>query len=196
MLTFSATAQNYEFVDKDGNTVADGTTVIRNEAEDDGFGGILLHSGLAVKNVGAPANYQVRIHNTITQIDNGSMQVCFPQYCHNYTTTGSNKSEEAKLNTDEVKDIQSEWLPTAYGECIVTYQAMALQPMGNLFVEKGGPKVTVHYVYADPTGVSAVRNVEQKSDIYTLDGRRHSRLTKGVSIVRMTDGTVRKVLSK
>jgi len=196
MLTLTATAQNYVFVDKDGNTVDDGAVITQTEAEDDGFGGILLQSGLSVKNAGAPANYQVRIHSDITQIDNGALQVCFPQNCHSYNTTGVNKSEEAKLNADETKGIQSEWLPTAYGECVVTYQAMALQPMGNLFIEKGGPKVTVHYVYADPSAVTAVRTSEPATVFYTLDGRRSHSLTKGISIVRRADGTVRKVLRK
>ena len=147
----TASADNYVFVDKAGNVIEDGATITVKVGEDDPFGGLpIFHSGLSVKNDGAPANYSVRINNEITRIDNGSVQVCFPVYCHNYSEVGVNKSEEGKLGDGEVKDIQSEWIPTAYGECIVTYQAMALQPMANLFIEKGGPKVTVHYIYADP----------------------------------------------
>lgn len=148
------TAQNYVFVDESGNVIEDGATIVVKEVHDDGFGGVELKSGLSVKNVGAPSNYSVRVHNEITRIDNGSVQVCFPVYCHNYAAVGTNKSEEGKLAADEVKDIQSEWVPEAYGECIVTYTAMALQPMANLFIEKGGPKVTVHYIYADPANVT------------------------------------------
>ena len=152
MLSMTAVnADNYVFVDKDGNVIEDGATIVVKEFEEDAFGNIEFQSGLSVKNVGAPSNYSVRIHNEITRIDNGNVQVCFPVYCHNYDAVGSNKSEEGKLENGEVKNIQSEWFPTAYGECIVTYTAMALQPMANLFVEKGGPKVMIHYIYADPS---------------------------------------------
>lgn len=189
-------ADNYVFVDKDGNIIEDGTTITVSEFEEDAFGSIQLKSGLSVKNIEAPSNYSVRIHNEITRIDNGNVQVCFPVYCHNYDAVGSNKSEEGKLATDEVKDIQSEWFPETYGECIVTYQAMSLQPMANLFVEKGGPKVTVHYVYADPAGVKSVKNDAQSTVYYDLQGRQSAQPNYGISIVRMSDGSVHKVFNR
>ena len=98
-------ADNFVFVDKNGNVIEDGATITVTEFEEDAFGSVQLKSGLSVKNVGAPSNYSVRIHNEITRIDNGNVQVCFPVYCHNYTAVGTNKSEEGTLSTDEVKEI-------------------------------------------------------------------------------------------
>lgn len=189
-------ADNFVFVDKDGNVIEDGATITVTEFEEDAFGSVQLKSGLSVKNVGAPSNYSVRIHNEITRIDNGNVQVCFPVYCHNYTAVGTNKSEEGTLSTDEVKDIQSEWFPESYGECIVTYQAMALQPMANLYIEKGGPKVTIHYIYSDQAGVTSLKNHVEAVEYFNLQGRHTVQPQRGINIVRMSDGSVRKMLNK
>ena len=152
-------AQNdfsYIFVDKNGNAIDDGATIVQNSAEEDEFGAIQIGSGLSVKNVGAPENYYIRLLTEITQIDNGSVQVCFPLNCFVYYDPGLYQSSETKMEAEAIKDIKSEWLPEAYGECIVTYQAMALAPMGfgTNYVEKGGPTVKVHYIYTDPASVT------------------------------------------
>jgi len=196
LTTTMAQSYSYEFVDADGNIVPNDTTLVRTDAEEDAFGGVQIASGLKVKNVSAPANYSVRIHTTITKIDNGNVQVCFPLNCFNYTEPGNYKSGETKMAADEVKDIQSEWLPTAYGECIVTYQAMSLQPMGNLYIEKGGPSVTLHYNYADPTKVNATKKLTGAVEYYSLLGHKATKGQRGVIFVKQADGTVRKVLNR
>ena len=53
----------------------------------------------------------------------------------------------------------------------------------------------------DATGIQSVRNGEgSMADVpagrYTIDGRKLSTVQKGINIVRMNDGTVRKVLVK
>ena len=197
-LGLSAAAQDdycYQFVDKDGNVLADGTTIVRNDAQEDEWGDVQVFSGLFVKDVSAPDNYSVRIHTNITQIDNGRLQICFPLNCYSYSRTGSYQSETTKMAIDECKDIQSEWLPRKYGECVVTYQAMALLPMGNSFIEKGGPSVTIHYVYADPSAISdAKQTTAQAAAYYDMLGRPMTQLRRGLCIVRSSDGTVRRVI--
>lgn len=194
--TMAQGSYSYEFVDKDGNVVSDGATLVRSDAEEDVFGGVEIASGLYVKNVGASANYSVRIHTTITQIDNGNLQVCFPMNCFNYAAPGDYKSGEGKMATDEVKDIQSEWLPEAYGECIVTYQAMALQPMGNIYIEKGGPAVTLRYTYADPAKLTTAKKQAADVEYYSILGRKTAQPQHGIFLVKSADGTVRKVISR
>lgn len=199
MGTTVANAQNtfsYEFIDAEGNVVADGTTLTRSDAHEDASGLVQIPSGLNVKNVGAPANYYVRVVTTITQIDNGNLQVCFPINCFNYTVPGTYKSGEGKLSADESKDIQSEWFPETYGECVVTYQAMSLQPMANLFIEKGGPTVKVRYVYADAAKVADVQRKAETRGCYSLTGRRSTMSQRGVVVVRQADGTMRKKLNR
>lgn len=142
----------FQFTDMEGNVIADGTTIVRDEAEEGLFGDIEIGSGLFVKNVGAPSNYLVRIDTEITRIDNGSVQVCFPVNCYSFSSTGLFNSETTKMAEGEIKSIQSEWIPAepgAYGECYVTYTAMGMISMGIAAIDKGGPSVTVHYIYSD-----------------------------------------------
>ena len=81
LLTLSASAQQYVFTDKNGNVLEDGVTITCNEAEDDGFGGIALSPGISVKNVNASEGSELAIEATISKIDNGSLQLCFPTNC-------------------------------------------------------------------------------------------------------------------
>lgn len=196
-----ASAQSYVFTDKEGNTIEDGTTVTRMEAEDDGFGDILISSGLFVKNVGAPANYAVSVEAKITKMESGTLQLCFPENCIVYSATGTYEPEgKATIDKDASKDIMSEWLPTAYGECTVIYTAKAQQKMGNTYIKKDTYSVTVNYRYADPSSIGTIADDDSRmaTAVYDLTGRRMSTaasLSKSVvRIVRFSDGSVRKVV--
>ena len=196
-----AMAQSYVFTDKEGNTIEDGATVTRMEVEDDGFGDLLISSGLYVKNVGAPTNYAVSIEAKITRMDNGALQLCFPENCQVYSATGTYEPEgKATIDKDASKDIMSEWLPTAYGECTVTYTAKAQQKMGNTYIKKGTYSVTVNYRYSDPSAIEGIAHDEQPmtAAVYDLTGRRMKTVGRlsasAIRLVRFTDGTVRKVI--
>ena len=120
-------AQGYVFSDKDGNVYENGKTIERTGFEDDGFG-VMLKSGLFVKNQDAPSNYEVAVVANITRIDNGDVQLCFPTNCYNYSVVGTHGGKDkTSLGEGAVKDIQSEWLPTEVGECIVEYTAKNYQ---------------------------------------------------------------------
>lgn len=184
----------FAFSDKDGNVYEDGGTIVCSELEDDGFGGVMIPSGLYVKNVGAPDGWQVSIQADITRIDNGALQLCFPINCEMYTTTGKQK-ETAKttITAGEVKNLMTEWIPTDFGECTVTYTAKMYQ---TLFA-KGERTITVNYKYASPTGIEQLDDTcAQKVAVYDLQGRQSSTLRHGLNMVRMNDGTVRKVIVK
>ena len=47
-----------------------------------------------------------------------------------------------------------------------------------------------------PVGIRQVGDVEGSAQIYTPDGRRHSSLQRGINLVRMADGSVRRVIVK
>lgn len=187
-------ADTYVFTDKDGNTIANGTTITCNDAEVDDFGGVLVKSGLFIKNVAAPSNYQVSVEANITRIDNGAVQLCFPVNCFSYDTVGKHGGDGKKaLAQGQSQSIQTEWLPTAYGESIVEYTAKIFQGV----FQKETYTVTVHYIYADPAGVASVdaANV-QPVQRYDIMGRQTTVGQRGLHIVRMSDGSVRKVISK
>lgn len=181
----------YVFTDKDGNTIDEGTTIVRTEVEDDGFSQI-LKSGLFVKNVSAADGYQVAVAAEITRIDNGAVQLCFPVNCFSYSSVGTyGGKDKTSLPQGSLKDIQSEWIPTAYGECIVKYTAKSFQGV----FPKTAYTVTVHYLYADPSGVEAVNDSQRAvvRECFDLQGRQTTARHHGLNIVRMSDGTVRKV---
>jgi hypothetical protein len=184
--------QYYVFADKDGNVIEDGATITRTEVEDDGFS-VLLKSGLYLKNVDAPSNYTATVKANITRIDNGAVQLCFPTNCYSYDKVGTYGGNDKKaLSKGESHNLQTEWIPTEYGECIVEYTATSYQ---NLF-SKGTYKITVHYVFADPSGVTNARKADvQPLQGFDLQGRQAMVGQHGLTIVRMSDGSIRKVFN-
>lgn len=195
MTALAANAEDYYvFTDKAGNVIENNATIICNEAEDDGFE-VLLNSGLYVKNVAAPSNYQVAVEAKITQLDNGVVQLCFPTNCFSYNSKGTyGGTDKATVAQNESKSIASEWIPTAYGECVVEYTAKAFQGA----FPKGNYKVTVHYSYADPAGIEAVKGgkAADHRQCYDLTGRQTKTARHGIYIVRQADGRIQKVLKR
>ncbi len=187
-------ADNYVFVDKQGNTIPAGTTITCSTAEVDDFGGVIVHSGLLLKNVDAPSNYQVTVDAKITRIDNGAVQLCFPTNCFSYSSVGTHGSgQKGTISQGQSKNIQTEWLPVAYGECIVEYTATYYQSV----FKKGDYTITVHYKYADPTAIHTAAGAARVQPVqcYDMQGRQQSAAQRGLSVVRMSDGSVRKVFS-
>ncbi len=182
MMGTAAFAQDlYVFCDKEGNVYEDGATIVCSEVEDDGFGTIMVPSGLYVKNVGAPSGYSASAVADITKKDNGAVQLCFPTNCISYSTVGKQaETEKGTLAQGETKNMMTEWLPTAYGECTVTYTLKIYQ---GLF-SKGSRTITVNYLYADPASISQVKNgTTAKVTYYNLKGQRVEKPTKGLYIL-------------
>ena len=139
-------AQDYVFTDQQGNVLEDGATIERTETEDDGFGGINLPANLFVKNVNAEEGCQVAIEAQITKIDNGDLQLCFPTNCQSYSEIGTYEPNgKATLAIGESKDLMTEWLPTAYGECTVIYTAKKYQGLSG----EACRSITVKYKYSN-----------------------------------------------
>lgn len=146
LLSIAASAQEYVFTDKEGNVFEDGAVINRSEVVDDGFGGINLPGNLFVKNVNAEEGCQVAIEAQITKIDNGDLQLCFPTNCQSYSETGTYEPNgKATLAIGESKDLMTEWIPTEYGECTVTYSAKKYQGISGETCRS----ITVKYKYSN-----------------------------------------------
>lgn len=146
LLSITVSAQEYVFTDKEGNVFEDGTVINRTNVEDDGFGGINLPANLFVKNVNAEEGCQVAIEAQITKIDNGDLQLCFPTNCQSYSEIGTYEPNgKATLAIGESKDLMTEWLPTAYGECTVIYTAKKYQGLSG----EACRSITVKYKYSN-----------------------------------------------
>ena len=194
-LSAQETKSYFQFADKDGNIIPDGTTIVRDVPETDDFGTAIIHSGLYIKNVEAPEDTPLWLVSNITKIDNGTLQVCFPQNCISYNRVSSNTSGATTIASGNQADIQSEWLPSAYGECFVTYTAKPLEKFGKTYTENEGPSVTVHYIMQDPALISQTATSKAvPTATYDTQGRPTSTDSHGMRIIRMSDGTVRKVI--
>lgn len=145
-----------QFADKNGNVIANGTTLNLTEYETDGFGDIQLPAGLYVKNT-TSAPIPVKGKYTVETLDNGIFQTCFPENCMTHNATGSYETQQGQLNASELRNMQTEWKPTAEGNCKVTYQLYYWGTNdfgGQSFVE--GPKVTLNFTYSKSTDIDAV----------------------------------------
>lgn len=81
MLAFDTKVdKTIQFVDKNGNVVADGATVNVEEGEKDVFGDLLFKTGLFVSNTSENDVY-IGIDYEIKSLPNGAFQICFPQNC-------------------------------------------------------------------------------------------------------------------
>lgn len=111
--------QNFVFVDENEEIIENGATIVRNVVETNEEGLEVIYSGLSVADMGAASNVYLSMKYTISQIDNGSFQICFPLTCNMQTTPGMYETSRGQVSMG-LQDIQSEWFPTADGMCEVT----------------------------------------------------------------------------
>lgn len=183
------------FTDENGNEITDGTTITADKPVTDDFGDMLIPSGIYAKNLSAE-DAGVRINYTVKTLDNGTMQICFPMTCVSKNTTGTFQTDNGVLGANEKRDLQTEWLPKAYGKCIVTYQIEVMKQI-SVFPPKyesqgTGSTITVNYVYADPSAIKGITDDSHAAAraYYDAAGARQARPRHGLNIVRKTDGKV------
>ena len=144
------------FVDKNGNEIANGSTLSANTAVEDDFGDIQIHSGLFVKNL-TTTEVGVRIHFSVQTIENGMFQICFPVTCITKTAAGNYETGSDLMAGGEQRDLQTEWTPQSYGQCTVTYQIELMKQLSGFPPQfeslEMGPEITVNYSYSDQSGI-------------------------------------------
>ena len=168
------------FVDANGNTVADGSH-LRVSAAEDVWGGVQASTGLYVNNT---SEDEVM---TAMKVDVDSMDLI----------SGS----------ATMVSIQTEWLPessTSYGAAKANLTVCYYETKTNNSGRKiagdligYGPSVSVTFVNEDPTGINNAKlsgDSSEVSAIYNLNGKKISNMGHGINIVRLHDGTVRKIV--
>ena len=194
--TLCAVAQDsstFQFVDKGGNTVANGTSLTVSELTEDEIMGNFITTGLSVKNTSG-SNASVRISYQIETLDNGQFQICFPSSCITKTTTGSFETTKGEMAAGEVRDLQCEWFPKAYGTCKATLAIEVLSALGTKIAD--GPAIQVTFAYADPSHVGNFITEATVSECYTLQGLPATSSHQGVTITRLSDGRIIKSFTK
>lgn len=205
-MAFGQVDQTFQFVDKDGNVVADGTTWTVSEKVEDLFSGLMIPSELSVKNTsGEDAN--VAVDFQVTQISGGAFQICFPTNCQTIKdVTEVEETGTLEMAAGEVKDMATEWVVKPFssdveatGTCTATVQLKVMEQIEGSFryeVKAYGPKITLVFSNNGTTGIGSVEAVGGKKveAYYSLSGRRLSVPQKGLNIVKFADGTARKVV--
>lgn len=193
LLAVAQDSSTLRFVDKSGNTVANGTSLTVSELTEDEIMGNFISTGLSVKNTSG-ANASVRISYLIETLDNGLFQICFPSSCITKTTTGSFKTTNGEMAAGEVRDLQCEWFPEAYGTCKVTLAIEVVNALGTKIAD--GPAVQVAFAYAAPSHVDAFSTEVTVLERYTLQGQPATNSHQGITIIRLSDGRIVKSFTK
>ena len=147
--------ETFQFMDKDGNIIADGTELVCDEAETDDWGGVLVRTGLFVKSNATDDKVLAKVQCVIEEIpDNSSIQCCFPANCMMFNQgAGTYNNGPAAYGSS---DFQTEWFPATddnyeyvEGQCKATFQLFACtkKTFGSGFNEKAGPKIHVTFRY-------------------------------------------------
>lgn len=183
-----------QFADKDGNIIDSETTLTLTEYESDAFGSIEMPTNLYVKNM-TDESIQIGGVYTIQTLDNGIFQTCFPNNCVVKSETGTFETGTGAINAGELKNMQTEWMPTENGRCVVVYQLVTYKK--NTFNDEWskdqyGPTITLDFTL-NTTGIrSADINKKIRSiTYYDLTGQKVSKPKHGVYLKKTVyqDGT-------
>ena len=146
--------ETFMFVDEDYNVIENGATITRNVAVDYDGTSQVIHSGISVMDMGASVNDYLCMHYSISRIDNGSFQICFPTTCNYKDEEGDYVTAPGQLMGD-IQDIQSEWILTGDGVCTVTLSIEVMSRTGfppQYHHVANGPTITINFVKGDVPG--------------------------------------------
>lgn len=198
---FAAQAQvdkTLQFVDKEGKVVENGAELTLTEVEAP-WGDDQIVLPLSVKNTKKAKNPEnpedvkkakagVRLIFNIMQIDNGNLQVCFPSNCTSVNEPKEYITEKGTLEAGEVKEMATEWLPTAKGKCVATFQLQYFEPTaGGEPTYMNGPKIKVTFDY-NPTSVTNVKVGNVLMDVYDTAGKMVLTNAKKSDVIGLTRG--------
>ncbi len=208
------TDNTLQFVDKNGNVVADGATVNGELEYVDGgspeWSYWQVSSGLYVKNNASTAT-GVNVEGFISQIDNGGFQNCFPGACDaQLTQSGRFEGKAGEIPANGKVPFRNEWLPAnnEYGKCVVEFKLHVMDietvetaygPIVSYVFRAYGPSVTVNFVYDETSaGINDVDATKENKIVarYSLNGQRLSAPQKGINIVKYENGKTAKILVK
>lgn len=201
--------ETFQFVDKDGKVVADGSEITVYEPETVN-GSLQINSGLFVKNT-TGKDQAVGLDLNITNMDNGQFSCCFPSNCRDVFSAGNfvdvNTPGLFLIEEGEQQSLMSEWKPAAYGKCqavfqLKVYNVVELDIEGTKIPDVGdfkayGPKVTINFMYLDPTGVNGVVDNANAKVVnrYNAAGMRINSAVRGLNIETLSNGkTIKRIV--
>lgn len=187
----------FQFIDEAGTVVPHGTTLYRNQVEEfiDSW---CVYPGLKVQCADDSWNSKnVKLSINIKEITTGGISTCFGGQCFPAKREVGSFTTMAGLMLANPDDLQTEWLldgKDIYGKAVVEFQIIS----NGGFYDVNGPMITVVFENNDPTGINDAQADSNKTVVarYTLDGQQIAAPQKGINILKMSDGTTKKVVVK
>ena len=198
----------FEFADKAGNVVPNGSTLTKTEVEKSGKR-LQINTGLFVKPVKPELNGEklgVKMRVEVENLDHGTIKYCLLGSCSVASEKGTFYSISNFVET--LDDLATEWImgtdkegKALKGEATVKLTLVACQKKSSGFDEFGIEQfeweekgdcssVTVKFVCDGTTAINGVTDNANATVVarYAADGTRLSAPQKGLNIVKLSNG--------
>lgn len=197
-------AQNFIFVDGDGNTIENGATLTMDKIgykknfifnPDGSFEVVQVPmiplSGVLIKNNSAESQ-SCKVTFNVTALPNGSFAACCAESCSNLDKEGT---IEKNANADAGKTIgisNTEWVPVAAGTTTVKISAQGSKSM------LPDSEITINFIYDGTASVDGIQNNADNKVVarYSINGQLLDAPQKGINILKYSDGRIEKVIVK
>ena len=198
-------AQNFIFVDGEGNTIENGATLTMDKIgykkdfifnPDSSFEVVQVPmiplSGVLIKNNSAESQ-SCKVTFNVTALPNGSFAACCAGNCSNLDKEGT---IEKNANADAGKTIDistdTEWVPVAAGTTTVKISAQGSKSM------LPDSEITINFIYDGTASVDGIQNNADNKVVarYSINGQLLDAPQKGVNILKYADGRIEKVIVK
>lgn len=198
-------AQNFIFVDGDGNTIENGATLTMDQVaykEDIVFNPdgsfevvqvpMIPLSGVLIKNNSAESQ-SCKVTFNVTALPNGSFAACCAENCSNLDSEGT---IEKNANADAGKTIDistdTEWVPVAAGTTTVKISAQGSKSM------LPDSEITINFIYDGTASIDGIQNNADNKVVarYSINGQLLDAPQKGINILKYADGRIEKVIVK
>ena len=198
-------AQNFIFVDGEGNTIENGATLTMDQVsykEDfvfnpDGSYEIIQVpmiplSGVYIKN-NSSESQSCKVTYNVTALPNGTFAACCAGNCSNLDSEGT---IEKNANADAGKTIDistdTEWVPVAAGTTTVKISAQGSKSM------LPDSEITINFIYDGTASIDGIQNNADNKVVarYSINGQLLDAPQKGINILKYADGRIEKVIVK
>lgn len=198
-------AQNFIFVDGEGNTIENGATLTMDQVsykEDfvfnpDGSYEIIQVpmiplSGVYIKN-NSSESQSCKVTYNVTALPNGTFAACCAGNCSNLDSEGTIE-KNANANAGKTIDIstKTEWVPVAAGTTTVKISAQGSKSM------LPDSEITINFIYDGTASVDGIQNNADNKVVarYSINGQLLDAPQKGINILKYADGRIEKVIVK
>lgn len=198
-------AQNFIFVDGEGNTIENGATLTMDQVsykEDfvfnpDGSYEIIQVpmiplSGVYIKN-NSSESQSCKVTYNVTALPNGTFAACCAGNCSKLDSEGT---IEKNANADAGKTIDistdTEWVPVAAGTTTVKISAQGSKSM------LPDSEITINFIYDGTASIDGIQNNADNKVVarYSINGQLLDAPQKGINILKYADGRIEKVIVK